>query len=106
MNVRKGVTRLLIVWLIAWGAVGYAGWWAYDNAQRGWHDQMPKDVTAFTDPFYRSLAMTFSENSRWGLHVMAFAFWLGLALPICALLLFVVGRWIYRGFKSGAPVGE
>ena len=97
MNIRKGIIRLLIVWLIVWAVVGYFGWIAFDNGQK-LYLTLPHNVSVFNEPNY-TLAKTACENSQWGLHLLAFAFWLGLMLPICTAIVFAGGRWVYKGFR-------
>ncbi len=100
MNVRKGVIRLLVVWLIVWAVVAYFGWTIYDNAQDLWKYILAKGAYQLTDPTFSSLAKTASENSASGLYLIGLAFWLGLVFPIVSAIAFAVGRWVYRGFKS------
>ena len=98
MNIRKGLLRLLLVWLTVWALMGYWGWVVLDKAQRG-----EMAVLKGTEPFssYSREMMTYhSANSDWGVKVVKAALLAGLVLPVCTAIVFVVGRWIYRGFKA------
>lgn len=100
MNIRKGLTRLLVVWLIVWAILGYWGWIVYDNSQTGMVAVLESEK-----PFegYRlELMKSFNDNSAWGLKMQVTAIVAGILFPICAAILFFVGRWVYRGFKRTA----
>lgn len=93
MNVRKGLTRLLIALVLPWELYwGFTFWSSYRTSN-------------FVDEWLRThqsghpSELTYLEmGTRAGQDASA-AVWFGIVLPVLALVVGLVGYWVYRGFR-------
>lgn len=95
----KGWKRLAIVL-----GVPYFGWWAfllivspgaYRRSQARFLESSDAGDTLGATV---NLRMMYDANERFNLAIT----W-GIVVPILALLLWIVARWVYRGFRSHKP---
>lgn len=93
----KGMTRLAIVL-----GVPYFGWWAFMFASNFRNQQFA------AESYRRGVASGDSQATRLALqwqsltarNIEVAVIW-GLVVPLAILIVWLVGRWVYRGFRAG-----
>ena len=97
MNYRKGLTRITIVWLGAWGLWGWGGYQMYMDAERGYLEASAREW---------NFAMSYHDKMMTrGNEQISQALICGLMVPILLTIVAILAFWVCRGFKPKIAAG-